>query len=41
MSDPAARENLKQQMDLIDNVISALQEEQKLKMAIFDSTKIN
>ncbi len=39
MSDPVARENLKQQVDLIDNEINALQEEQKLKKALFDSTE--
>ncbi len=41
MSDPVARENLKQQIDLIDDEINALQDEQKLKKAIFDSTKKN
>jgi hypothetical protein len=39
VSDPVARENLKQQIDLIDKEINALQDEQKLKNAIFDSTK--
>ncbi len=36
MSDPIARENLKQQIDLIANEVNALQEEQKLKKISYD-----
>jgi hypothetical protein len=36
VSDPIARENLKQQIDLIANEVNALQEEQKLKKISYD-----
>ncbi len=39
MSDPIARENLKQQIVLVANEVNALQEEKKMKKISYDSAK--
>ena len=39
VSDPIARENLKQQIVLVANEVNALQEEKKMKKISYDSAK--